>query len=189
MYSNTNFQLTWMKAVANTLRDAGYDVLVYESNTTLPHTSELAEPLDTVTLVDEFPSDPAQLRLLKDGESPKAHEIALPALAVQALDPRGQSFYELGSDDRIKERRVRIDGLAANKRQHRELPDTLYYWLEDLGDLVIQDYSDDPASPTPLQPVEILGESLVQERGRLYIEENEDLRYYLKVVVNCQYIE
>jgi hypothetical protein len=196
-YSTNNIQASLTIALAEFLRSAGFDVYWQGAGGVVDqHTSDLDEAKGIVTLVPDFPSDPVYIlpanptniqRLKSEGLS--IEEVVVPALSLQVIGgPQKGRILGLGHREYEWVREVRIDGLAADQFQHRELADLLFGWLqsEDRKEIPVYDYDANPTEPEPLAPVEVI--SATAERQEL-IHEVEAIRYYVRATTRVTYVE
>lgn len=197
-YSTYNLQTSLTIALAEFLRSKGYDVFWHTAGLLEEQTAGLDEAKATITLVPDFPSDPAYIvpanpgnvQRLKSGSTSHA-EIVVPALSLQVLGtPRKGRILGLGHREYEWVRDVRVDGLAADQFQHFSLADLLHDWFtkDEYRVVPVDDYEADPANPPALEPVEVLQQVSETERQEL-VHEVEAVRYYLRTTTRVTYVE
>jgi hypothetical protein len=187
-YGTENLTVSLTIAFADYLRSNGYDVYWHATQTTDANTAGLSTPKATVTLVPEFPANPSPIVRLRD-ESAGPEQIVVPAFSLQVLgSPKRITILGLGHKEYEWEREIRVDGLAANDYQHRAFQDLLHDWLqsEEYKALPVSDYRDDPANPTPLEPVQVT--FAVADRTEL-VNQIEAVRYYVRATAVITYVE
>lgn len=188
LYTTSNIQTSLTTALATLLRANGYDVYWHASGVTETQTAGLGTAKAVVTLVPEFPANPTSIVRLNDANVGE-ETVVVPALTLHVLgSPRRIRLRGLGHSDYEWARTVRIDGLAADEFQQRELQDLLYSWLHDTEwkEIPVFDYEADASSPPQLDPVYV--QNAVVDRQELYLEV-EAARYYLRALINLYYIE
>jgi hypothetical protein len=197
-YTTNNIQISLTVALAAYLREQGYDIYWHTAGTRETQTAGLSEARGIVTLVPDFPADPVfilpanpdNVQRLKS-ESTTAEEVVVPALSLQVLgSPKRGNPLGLGHADYEWTREVRVDGLAADQYQHREIADLLFDWLtrKESQRLPVLDYDNDPANPQALDPVEVLQDFTNADRQEL-IHEVEAIRYYVRTTTRISYVE
>jgi hypothetical protein len=190
-YTTDNLLTSLQIALANALRAFGYDILWKATDTREAQTAGLDTPKGTITLLPAFPANPAYLVRsagLNDGNIPKDEEITVPAFSLR-LPTAPKKIRRMGIGEHEFERRrgFTITGFAWDEFQQRELLDFFYEWL-DGGDvyLPVWDYTSDPATPLPLNPVQVERVDVIS--GEL-VTEVEAVRYPLSASAVISYIE
>lgn len=197
-YTTINLETSLTLALAEFLKAQGYDIYWHSAGALENHTAALATSKAVITLVPDFPADPATIlsanpanvQRLKAGELGE-DELVVPALSLQMLGPPAKgAILGLGHKDYDWVRSFRVDGFAADQYQHRELADALMEWLSSgaYQYLSAYDYSVDPLNPTPLQAVEVIQERSTVQRGEL-IHDVEAVRYYIQSTARIAYVE
>jgi hypothetical protein len=187
-YGTQNLTVSMTISLAEFLKSNGYDVFWQATQTTEANTAGLLVPKDTVTLVPEFPANPAPIVRLRN-DTAGSYQIVIPALSLQVIGaPRRIGILGLGHTEYEWERELRVDGLAANDYQHRAFQDMLHDWLMsvEFKRFPISDYETDPANPTPLEPAWITFAGT--DRTEL-VSEIEAVRYYVKATATLSYVE
>jgi hypothetical protein len=188
LYSTTNMTISLTKALATYLRSRGYDVFWHQTGTSQPHTAGAGAARAEVTLVQEFPANPVSIVRLKTETTPQ-DKIVVPALSLQVIGtPERVTILGLGHRDYRWERHFRVDGLAADEFQHRELQDLLHDWLQNQEGVLldVSDYDTNPADPPELEPVEVVDATI--DRKEL-VTEIEAVRYYVRAQATVTYTE
>lgn len=188
-FSTNNVQISMTIALATEFRAKGFDVFWHSTREQDNHTNGgIAK--DVVTLVPEFPANPAFI-VRKQGlrsDSP-VEEIVVPAFSVQLPSyPKRGEILGLGHPEYEWDRLFRVDGLAADEFQHRQIGDLLHDWLQSIEEkeFSIYDYDTDPANPPLLGPVRIKFPQV--ERLEL-VQESEAARYYIRATAILRYVE
>lgn len=187
-FSTTNLTVSMTNALATYLRSQGYDIRWHVTDTIDAQTAGLPAPRATITLVPEFPANPAGIVRLKTEEM-GPDVVAVPALSLQVVGaPARIAIRGLGHTDYEWARRIRVDGLAADEFQHREFQDLLHRWLmdEEWKTFPIYDHELDPADPEEIGPVYVTRAAV--NREELYLEV-EAARYYVRAQASLSYIE
>jgi hypothetical protein len=189
-YSSDNITISIQRSFANALKAFGYNVL-WRANGTSEAQTLGGQAKGTVTLIPEFPENPAYLVKsagLNDGSTPKEEEIAVPAFAfVLPTGPKKIRIAGIGHSDYEWQRGFRIEGFAWDEFQQRELMDFFYTWIQG-GNvrLPVWDYVSNPSSPPALDPVDVIRADA--EKTEL-IHEVAAIRYYLSVSAIISYYE
>lgn len=187
-YGTENLTVSLTIALSDYLRSRGYDVFWHATQTTDANTADLDIPKAVVTLVPEFPANPATIVRLRD-ETAGQEQIVVPALSLQVIgSPKRIEGLGLGHKDYLWEREIRVDGLAANDYQHRAFQDLLHDWLQSVEskEFAISDYETDPTNPTPLEPAWVTFADT--DRAEL-VNQIEAVRYYVRATAVLAYIE
>lgn len=191
-YSTNNVQISLTLHLAEFLRARGYDVLWHADKSVDAQTAGLAEPKDTITLVPDFPENPAFVVRKQglNGDTASAEEVVVPAMTLMVLDtPTPIGIRGLGHRDRDWERSFRIDGIASDDFQQRELADLVHDWLLDEQNktFTISDYDTDTVNPPVLADPVVVEFAHV---GRKTLpQEVEAVRPYFYATVTLSYIE
>lgn len=185
-YSTRNLQVSLSLELAKYLREQGFDVYWHVSNVLEPQTAGLLSPRDKVTFVPEFPANPLYIVRLKSGTNDA--EVEVPALSLQVLgSPRKIKRLGLGDRRFERERDVRVEVLAADEAQQKEMLDLLYDWAhgEDV-EFPVKDYDSDPTDPPSLDSVwvEWVSGDMVE-----LVSEIPTIRYYVQLLMGVRYIE
>jgi hypothetical protein len=184
-YSTESLTVSLTVALSDFLRSRGYDIYWVATQTTDVNT--LGSLKATVTIVPEFPANPATIVRLKS-DSAGNSEIVVPAMSLQIVGPPKRiSILGLGHADYEWERELRVDGFASDEFQQMALMDLFHDWLSSEEDkaLPVSDYSD-PANPVVLDPVHVTYAE--PDRLELY-QGNDAVRYYVRLTATVRYIE
>lgn len=154
LYSERNLYVSTALELSRRLRDAGFSVFFWDSQVEEPHTSDLPEAIETITLLKRFPDDPTRIVGLNSGRSNR-DEVVIPALAIAVLDaPRTVRAAGIGERVCEREREILIQGLATSDT-HMLITEVLSDWLDQVDSKIpVNDYSD-PGDPRALPPVEV----------------------------------
>lgn len=191
-YSTNNVQISMTMHLAEYLREKGYDVRWHTDKSVDAQTAGLPAAKDTVTLVPDFPEDPAFVVRKQglNGDTASPEEVVVPAMTLMVLDtPIPVAILGLGHKEREWERSLRIDGIATDDFQQRELADLLHDWLlaEQNKAFTISDHDGDPASPVVLEdPVYV---EFAHVARKTLPQEVEAVRPYFYATVTLSYIE
>lgn len=187
-YGTENLTVSLTLAFADFLRAQGYDVFWHATQTTDANTAGITPAKATVTLVPEFPANPAIIQRLRD-ESAGQEQIVVPAFSLQVLgSSKRRESLGIGHKEHRWEREIRVDGLAANDFQHRAFQDLLHDWLLSVEnkEFPVSDYTTDPANPPLLEPAWV--EIADTDRQEL-ISEVEAVRYYVRATAVLSFVE
>ncbi len=190
-YSTTNLIVSIQRQFADLLKEAGYNVRFHTTGEVETFTKVgLEEALGTITLVPEFPGNPALLTRssgLNDGSTPGEGEVLIPAFAISFPDEAKRIRRDgIGSSVFERWRTVFIDGFAYDEFQQRELTDLLYEWLQ-IGDplMSVWDYSD-PEDVQELRRCDVVGADVMKDE---WITEIEAIRYFIHAKAILSYFE
>lgn len=191
-FTTNNVQTSLTLDLAAFLRGKGFDVRWHATGDTEGQTAGLVGAKDTVTFVPDFPENPAFIVRKQglNGDSTGAEEVVVPAVTVQALHtPTEIGIIGLGHPERDWEREIRVEAIAADAFQHRELADLLHEWL--LGTtgkaFTIYDYDADPGTPVALDEQMRVVSAYV--RRTMLPHEVEAVRPYINATAVLAYIE
>jgi hypothetical protein len=187
-YNTNNVKVSLTAEVATYLRSRGYDVFWHATRETDAETAGLTAPLATITLVPSFPAIPTYIRRLNSSDG-GSDEIIVPAFTLYTDEtPNRVASLGLGHKDYEWSRRVLIDGFADTAFQQAELADVFQDWLqsEEQKEFVIYDYATDPTTPPALDPMRVMFSHIDQLE---LVNENEAVRYYVKVIMLLNYEE
>jgi hypothetical protein len=188
-YTTNNMTVSLTLALAVFLRSHGYDVHWHATGDTDAQTAGLSTAKGTVTLVPEFPANPTYIVRLRD-DSAGAEEVVIPALSVQL--PNGASrgdILGLGDPRYFWQRDLRVDGLATDEFQHRELADLLHDWLQSVErkEFTVYDFDTDPSGTTLLEPCWV---DHADKVWRTELTGDVDtIRYYVRATATLSYVE
>jgi hypothetical protein len=190
-YSTENMQVSLTKQLAKYLKASGYSIFWHSGGILEAHTSTLTQPRGIITLVPEFPATPTSIKRLNSGEahsSLKPDQIAVPVLTLSVGKlPKKLRRLGLGMSEHEYEREFMVDGLAASKRQHRHLADTLYRWLG-MGDVLLEcyDFDTDPTDPPLMEPMTVQWADVIKPEMS---HENPAIRFYVNAKAAVKYSE
>lgn len=187
-YSTNNVLISLHRAFSEYARPLGYNIRWHATGDVEAHTSALPEAKATITLVPDFPANPAYIVRLNDGSSPSAEQIAVPAFAIQLPDtPTRMERAGIGESVFFRERVFRIDGFVYDEFQQRELMDLFYTWLQ-IGDVLLPvwDYDTNSDTPPVLSPLDVWNAYVEKDE---FASEVEAIRYYIKVTGVVRYVE
>lgn len=189
-YTSVNITISVQRSLATALKAFGYNVL-WKATGDLETQTAGGSAKGTVTLVPEFPENPAYLVKsagLNDGSTPKEEEIAVPAFAfILPTGPKKIHIAGIGHTDYEWQRGFRIEGFAWDEFQQRELMDFFYSWLQSgTVRLPVWDYTSNPSAPPALDMVDVIRSDV--DKSEL-IHEVAAIRYYLSVSAIISYYE
>lgn len=187
-YSTSNVLTSLTLDLATQCRANGYDIFWQATGDTDAETLGLSAPKATITLVNEFPANPALIVRLKN-DSAGSNEIVVPAMALQLPTyPRRVEILGLGHKDYWWERRILIDAFAADQFQQRDIGDLLHDWLqsEEFKELPINDFDSDAENPPALDNVLV---QVASVESKLLQYQVEAVRFYTKATALVRYIE
>lgn len=165
-YSTQNCTISFSLQLADFLRDRGYDVHWHESGVTEGQTAGLAEPIGTVSLVEEFPDERTYIVEVDDRSDLAPGQVAIPALCLTLpAGPERLRRAGLGDTVHLRRRLVIVDGFASGDAQWKALADVLHDFAcggrEQANGrktdvyLSVHDFDADPADPLELPPVRV----------------------------------
>jgi hypothetical protein len=191
-YTTTNVQASLALDLARFLQAEGYDVLWQATQTRWGQSAGLATAKATVTIAPDFPDDP-RLIVRLNSDPAVAQEIVVPALAV-VVEPRERAGgMGLGHRDSLWERRVVVDGFAADAFQQRELVDALSAWLTREPSYAVAAVDVDNAPAVGADDVPTLDPLTVRKAEAdpptVAVTELEAVRFYVRLVAYVQYVE
>ena len=186
-YSQINVGLSVYRHIADQLLAAGYDVHWFADGSTETQTAGLPSALATITLVDAVPANPTSIVRLTEGMTAQAHEIPVPAFAIEVGRRRQLRRLGLGDSTFEWERPVRIEGFCDTPIQHRVLPDLFEDWLKGQDTrLPAWDFVANGANPPRLEDFIV---QFTDVGTQELTAGDEATRYYVQIMTFLRYFE